>query len=95
MKQGVALADVALASAGAENHLVATVDGRALQHADWVRKVRGWHAAFARVSGDEVAFYFEDALEFPPRSGAPGMRARRPFCSAMCSLQRWSNCCPL
>ena len=64
MKQGVALADVALASAGAENHLVATVDGRALQHADWVRKVRGWHAAFARVSGDEVAFYFEDALEF-------------------------------
>lgn len=64
MKQGVALADVALASAGAENQFVATVDGRALQHADWVRKVRGWHAAFARVSGDEVAFYFEDALEF-------------------------------
>ncbi|QIL69324.1 AMP-binding protein [Diaphorobacter sp. HDW4B] len=64
MKQGVALADVALVSAGAGKHLVASVDGRALQHADWVRMVRGWHAAFARVSGDEVAFYFEDALDF-------------------------------
>lgn len=48
MKQSVALANVAWASADA----------------DWVRRVRGWHAAFARVTGDEVGFYFEDTLAF-------------------------------
>ena len=64
MKQSVALAEMALPATGVPTQRVATVDGRAVERAEWVRRVQAWCRAFQRVSGEEVGFYFEDSLEF-------------------------------
>lgn len=62
LKQSVALADVALAAD--DKRLVCHADGKTVTLTDWVQMVRCWHAAFARVAGDEVGFYFDDTLAF-------------------------------
>ena len=64
MKQSVALAEMALPATGVPTQRVATVNGRAVERAEWVRRVQAWCRAFQRVSGEEVGFYFEDSLEF-------------------------------
>ncbi|WP_226858525.1 hypothetical protein [Diaphorobacter aerolatus] len=95
MKQSLALADVACAATDADCMPVANVDGNAMiTRSTWMRMVRGWHAAFTRVAGDEVGFYFEDTLAFSAALWGLGTRARRRCCSAICSLRRWIWCCP-
>jgi len=58
------LAEVALPQARAAAHTVSAVDGRTISHADWVRSVQSWCAAFRKVSGPDVGLYFDDALQF-------------------------------
>lgn len=64
VEQGLTLAQVAQASARAAGHSVAVVQGQPLAYAQWLRNVQAWRAAFAQVSGTDVALYFEDAVAF-------------------------------
>lgn len=66
VKRSVALADVALGSAMEEHPQTVAVhaDGRAVSLAQWRRMVSGWHASFTCVPGEEIGFYFDDALAF-------------------------------
>lgn len=59
-----ALSDVALPQARAAAHGVAATGGRTVTHADWVRSVQAWCAAFRQVQGTEVGLYFDDPLAF-------------------------------
>lgn len=62
--QGLPLAQVALATADKAACQVASVNTQRLTHAQWVQRVQAWRAAFAQVSGSDVALYFEDAVAF-------------------------------
>lgn len=64
MNTFTALSEVALPQARAAAHEVAATGGRTLQHADWVRAVQAWCAAFQKVQGSEVGLYFDDPLAF-------------------------------
>ncbi len=69
LKQGVALADVAVAMAeqGAQRPVAMRVtpsDAQAVAGGEWLQMVRCWYAAFAELPGQEIGFYFDDALEF-------------------------------
>lgn len=59
-----ALSDVALPLARAAAHTVAATGGHTVSHADWVRAVQAWCAAFQKVQGTEVGLYFDDPLAF-------------------------------
>ena len=69
VKQGVALADVAamMDKQGAERHVAILVThghDQAVAGKQWLQMVRRWYAAFAGLPGQEIGFYFEDALAF-------------------------------
>lgn len=65
MKPFTALSDVALPQARAAAHGVApAAGGGTVTHADWVRAVQAWCAAFQKVQGTEVGLYFDDPLPF-------------------------------
>jgi len=69
LKQGVALADVAvtMAEQGAQRPVAMRVtpsDAEAVAGSEWLQMVRRWYAAFAELPGQEIGFYFDDALDF-------------------------------
>lgn len=60
-----ALSEVALPQARADAHGVApAAGGGTVSHADWVRAVQAWCAAFQKVQGTEVGLYFDDPMAF-------------------------------
>ncbi|WP_298211450.1 AMP-binding protein [Acidovorax sp.] len=64
MKTFSALSEVALPQARTAVHVVASIGGRTVSHADWVRAVQSWCAAFQKIEGSEVGLYFDDPLAF-------------------------------
>ena len=64
MNTFTALSDVALPQAREAAHAVAIAGCRTVPHADWVRSVQAWCAAFQQVQGTEVGLYFDDPLAF-------------------------------
>lgn len=69
VKQGVALGDVAVAmqaQAGVWPLGMVVRNGLAerVTRAQWLPMVRSWQAAFASLPGEEIGFYFDDALAF-------------------------------
>lgn len=64
VEKSLTLAHVAQAAARPPQHGVACVQGQWMAHAQWVRMVQAWRAAFAEVPGPDVALYFDDAVAF-------------------------------
>ncbi|RZJ61383.1 MAG: acyl-CoA synthetase [Acidovorax sp.] len=64
MNTFTALSEVALPRVREAAHAVAITDGHTVPHADWVRSVQAWCAAFQKVQGTEVGLYFDDPLSF-------------------------------
>ncbi|PJI98649.1 acyl-coenzyme A synthetase/AMP-(fatty) acid ligase [Acidovorax sp. 69] len=64
MRPFTVLSQVALPQALGAARVVALIGGRTVSHADWVRSVKTWCAAFQRVQGTEVGLYFDDPLAF-------------------------------
>ena len=64
MNPGLTLAQVAQPQSRAATHAVAQLATGVVTHAQWVRKVQAWCAALQQVSGQDVALYLDDPLDF-------------------------------
>lgn len=55
---------VALSQSRAATHAIARLTMGVVTHTQWVRKVQAWCAALQHVSGQNVALYLDDPLDF-------------------------------
>ena len=63
MAERIALAELCVAPITSDAP-VSRVQGVAFSRSMWLDRVQAWSAAFAGIAGRDLAFYFEDALEF-------------------------------
>ena len=64
VNQSQTLAQVAMPQSRADGHVVAQIGSGVVTHGQWVRSVQAWFAALQRVSGQDIALYLNDPLDF-------------------------------